>query len=108
MNMIMDLLIPSPQSILIISFNIFRILCRKYGVYLLFGFIILVLQALSGYYIMQYEIHEKFNRDAGRETKSSSHSFTNLNNIGLAGLTVSYSDSSLKKVSCSLRIISYN
>ncbi|KAL7639753.1 UNVERIFIED_CONTAM: hypothetical protein RMT77_009163 [Armadillidium vulgare] len=46
---------------------------------------------------MQYEIHEKFNRDAGRETKSSSHSFTNLNNIGLAGLTVSYSDSSLKK-----------
>ncbi|XP_068220204.1 xylosyltransferase oxt-like [Palaemon carinicauda] len=41
------------RAIVIVSFNIFRVVCRKYGIYLLLGMVMILLQGFSGYYVLR-------------------------------------------------------
>ncbi|XP_064113215.1 xylosyltransferase oxt-like [Macrobrachium nipponense] len=41
------------RAIIIVSFNIFRVVCRKYGIYLLLGMVMILLQGFSGYYVLR-------------------------------------------------------
>ncbi|KAK3864331.1 hypothetical protein Pcinc_029974 [Petrolisthes cinctipes] len=52
----------SARAIIIVTFNIFRVLCRKYGVYLVIGVIIVVFQGYSGYYVLRLGSDEVENK----------------------------------------------
>lgn len=41
------------RAIFIVSFNIIRVLCRKYGLYLFVGCLIILFQGFSGYYVLR-------------------------------------------------------
>ena len=47
------------RAVLIVSFNIFRVLCRKYGLYLIIGLTIILFQGYSGYYVLRLGSDEK-------------------------------------------------
>ncbi|XP_069970502.1 xylosyltransferase oxt [Penaeus vannamei] len=41
------------RAIFIVSFNIIRVLCRKYGLYIFVGCLIILFQGFSGYYVLR-------------------------------------------------------
>ncbi|XP_042203062.1 xylosyltransferase oxt-like [Homarus americanus] len=47
------------RAILIVSFNIFRVVCRKYGFYLVIGIMIILFQGFSGYYVLRLGTDER-------------------------------------------------
>ena len=47
------------RAVLIVSFNIFRVLCKKYGLYLIIGLTIILFQGYSGYYVLRLGSDEK-------------------------------------------------
>nr|XP_045618170.1 xylosyltransferase oxt-like [Procambarus clarkii] len=54
------------RAILIVSFNIFRVVCRKYGLYLVIGMMIILFQGFSGYYVLRLGSDERLVEDFGR------------------------------------------
>ena len=47
------------RAVLIVSFNIFRVLCRKYGLYFIIGLTIILFQGYSGYYVLRLGSDER-------------------------------------------------
>lgn len=47
------------RAILIVSFNIFRVVCKKYGLYLFIGIMIILFQGFSGYYVLRLGSDER-------------------------------------------------
>ena len=47
--------LPPTRAVIIVSYNVIRVIFRKYGLYLCIGITILLFQGFSGYYLFKIE-----------------------------------------------------